>query len=195
MLRQKVAVMGLGLILVSSGCKSGSYAEQGAVVGGLTGAGLGALATHPDGNPGAGAALGAGLGALTGAVVGSGMDQTEARNQAALSAVQRNAMTIPDVLELQSAGVADDVIATQIRNQGVIAPPTSSDLVYLQQQGVSPTVVKALQTAPQAIAIQEPVGPNVIVHAGPRVRPIHVHPPYPCRPPPRRHGFRYSWNW
>jgi hypothetical protein len=176
------------------GCKSGSYAETGAVVGGLTGAGLGALATHPEGNQGAGAALGAGLGALTGAVVGSGMDQAESRNQAAVAAVQRRAMSIPDVLELQNAGVDEDVIITQIRNQGVIARPDSSDLVFLQQQGVSPAIVKALQTAPLAVAVQEPIGPDVIIHTGPRVQPVYVHPPF-RRHGPWRHGIRYSAYW
>ena len=110
------------------------------------------------------------------------MDQTEARNEAAVAAVEQHAMTIPDVLQMRSAGVADDVIVTQIRSQGVIPPPTSSDIIFLQQQGVSPEVVKALQTAPQAIAVQEPVGPRVVVRTSHVVRPVYVAPPYGPRP-------------
>ena len=64
-----------------TGCQSPDHADQGALVGGLFGAGTGAIIGKACGNPLAGAAIGAGAGALTGAAIGSKMDADEARNR------------------------------------------------------------------------------------------------------------------
>ncbi len=151
------AVLCVGMLLMASGCKTGSYAEQGAVVGGLTGAGLGA--GHPPAwQSGAGAVVGAGLGALTGAVVGSGMDQTEARNQAAVSAVEQHAMTIPDVLQMQSAGVDDDVIVTQIRSQGVIRRRPATISSICSSRASAPKSSRHCKLRPKRSPSKNPLG-------------------------------------
>src|SRR6202795_2818657 len=53
-----------------SGCASPYRSDQGALLGGLGGAGLGAVVGHAVGNTGAGALIGAGVGALSGAAIG-----------------------------------------------------------------------------------------------------------------------------
>ena len=152
-------------LLVSSGCQSPYRSDQGALLGGLGGAGLGALVGSASGNTGAGAAIGGVAGALSGAAVGGALDDIEARNQAQIAAhlgrpAPTGTVTIDDVVTMTKAGVPEDVIATHVRNHGVAAPLRASDLIVLQQQGVSPRVVQAMQAPPQAAAqgavIQQP---------------------------------------
>ena len=60
---RSLALYALAAVLSASGCQSTNHTEQGAVVGGLLGAGTGAVVGHALGNTGAGAAIGAGVGA------------------------------------------------------------------------------------------------------------------------------------
>ena len=80
----------LGLVattaLLLAGCESmGTAAQskttQGAVLGGLLGAGAGAIVGNQTGHAGAGTAIGAGLGALSGAAVGHAMQESDQRTQ------------------------------------------------------------------------------------------------------------------
>ncbi len=171
----------LGLVAVMSlaGCQSPpDHAEQGALFGGLLGAGTGAVVGHALGNTGAGAAIGAGVGALSGAAIGAGQDQTEARNRALIEArlgrQVAGAVTVPDAVAMAHAGIEEGVIITQIRAHGLAAPLQASDVIYLQQQGVSRNVIEVMQTAPVAVAAQAvpvyeaaPAG-GVIIDTGPR---------------------------
>ena len=59
------------ILLAVASCSSNPTPEGGAVVGGIAGAGAGALVGHDLGNTGAGALVGAAAGAGVGAVVGS----------------------------------------------------------------------------------------------------------------------------
>ena len=72
--------------LALAGCESmGTAAQskttQGAVLGGLLGAGTGAIVGNQSDRAGAGTAIGAGLGALSGAVVGHALEEQEKRIQ------------------------------------------------------------------------------------------------------------------
>jgi len=72
--------------LVLAGCEGAGTAMQsktgqGAVVGGLLGAGTGAIIGEQSGKAGAGTAIGAGLGALSGALVGQALDQQDKKIQ------------------------------------------------------------------------------------------------------------------
>ena len=83
-LRLSEALAFLGL-LVLAGCESANTAmqskrNQGAVVGGLLGAGTGAIIGNQSGHAGAGTAIGAGLGALAGGLVGNQMDKNKAED-------------------------------------------------------------------------------------------------------------------
>jgi hypothetical protein len=188
-------------LLPCFGCNSPYRADQGALFGGLTGAGLGALVGSASGNAGAGAAIGAGVGAVSGAAVGGSLDEIEAANRAEIAArlgrpAPTGSVTIDDVIAMTRAGVAEEVIVTHIQNHGPARPPQAGDLIALQQQGVSPRVVQALQTAAPQLA-----GPPGVVVAEPYPVPAPVYwgPPYAYPYPPpyyyrpcRRPGFHWG---
>jgi len=72
--------------LALAGCEGAGTAMQtktgqGALVGGLLGAGTGAIIGEQSGKAGAGTAIGAGLGALSGAMVGQALDQQDKKIQ------------------------------------------------------------------------------------------------------------------
>ena len=105
------------------------------------------------GNTGAGAAIGAGVGALSGAAIGAGMDESEARNRALIEArlgrqVAAGAVTIPDVVAMTRSGVDEGLIINHVHAHGLAAPLQASDVIYLQQQGVSRNVIAVMQTEP-----------------------------------------------
>ena len=196
----------LGLVLFT-GCAT--YTQNGALMGGLGGAGLGAIVGNAVGAPGAGAAIGAGFGSVGGAVVGNGLDNIEARNRAAIEQhmhqqVSTGAVTIDDAVAMSRAGVAEELIVTHIRAHGVARPLQAADLIFLQQQGVSANVIAVMQqppaapVAPMAVAVPQPVymapapGPMVIEEHYYH-RPYRYGPP-PC-PGPRPHvGVGVSWH-
>ena len=168
-----------GLVLASSlaGCQSTDHTEQGALFGGLLGAGTGAVVGHALGNTGAGAAIGAGVGVLGGAAIGHGMDETEARNRALIEAKLgrqvAGAVTIPDVVAMSGSGVDEGLIINHIHAHGMAAPLQASDVIYLQERGVSKNVIAVMQTEPVAVAAQPvyavpPPDGGVIIEAGPR---------------------------
>ena len=82
-----VSVAGLALAaLALGGCETmGTAAQsqttQGAVLGGLLGAGTGAIIGNQTGHAGAGTAIGAGLGALGGSMMGHALEENSARAQ------------------------------------------------------------------------------------------------------------------
>ncbi len=174
----------LGLMF-STGCRT--HTENGALFGGLLGAGTGAIIGGAAGNPAAGAAIGAGVGGLTGAAIGSDIDENEARNRALIEAqlgrqVVAGAVTVPEVLTMTQAKVRDDLISNHVRAHGLAAPLTTSDLVTLQQAGVSPQVIQTMQSVPVAqalpaktVVIHESAPPPIVVeHWGPG--PYYHHP-------------------
>ncbi len=157
------ALLVFPLALSCTGCQSPYYADKGALFGGATGAGVGALIGSATGHTGAGAAIGAGVGALTGAAVGSGMDDIEARNRAEIFArthqqVRPGAVSIPDVVGMHQAGVNEEILVSHIQANGMVAPLQAADLIYLQQQGIPPRVVQAMQMSPgpRAVMVQQP---------------------------------------
>ena len=73
-------------VLALAGCESmGTAAQsktnQGAVLGGLLGAGTGAIIGNQSGHAGAGTAIGAGLGALGGGLMGHALEEQDNRTQ------------------------------------------------------------------------------------------------------------------
>lgn len=191
----------VGLVLLSgalSGCRSPYHADRGAALGAGTGAVLGAIVGNAAGkNPLAGAAIGGVAGAITGNAIGQGMDEVEARNRAQIEAqmgrqIQAGAVTIPDVVTMTQAGVQEDLIITHIQTNHPAHPLSAADLIHLQQQGVPPRVVQAMQAPPPPPRVA-PVGyqagpPPVIVH---EPAPVIVERHYWRRPhchPPRRHS-------
>jgi len=140
------AGVGLALLVACYGCHSPYRSDQGALFGGLLGAGTGAIVGEALGNPGAGAAIGAGVGALSGAAVGSELDEIEAQNRAMIEAqlgrqLAAGAVQLDDVVAMAQAGVDDQLIINHIRAHGMAAPLSASDIILLKQQGVSSQVI------------------------------------------------------
>jgi len=188
--RMPLLLLAVGLTLAiasSTGCQSPSHADQGALCGGLLGAGTGAIVGHALGNTGAGAAIGAGVGALSGAAIGNGQDQIEARNRALIAQqlgrqVPPNAVTINDVIAMTKANVNEDLVINHIRAHGMAAPLQTNDLINLPQMGVSPRVIAAMQAAPPPppVVVQQAPPPVIVEeypapYYGPR---IYVGPRY-----------------
>jgi Glycine zipper len=178
----RVLALAAACLAAAAGCHSPYRSDQGALVGGLSGAGLGAVVGNAVGNTGAGAAIGAGVGALSGAAVGASLDGIEARNRAEIEArlgrpAPAGAVTINDVVAMTRAGVSEEVIVTHVQNHGMTVPLRANDLIVLQQQGVPPRVVQAMQAPPPQPAAY-PGPPGVLVE------PYAVPAPYYYGPPP-----------
>lgn len=190
--------VGAWLVACACGCNSPYRADQGALLGGLGGAGVGAIVGNAVGDTGAGAAIGAGVGALSGAAVGASLDEIEARNQAEIAArlgrpAPAGAVTIDDVIAMTRAGVPEEIVVTHVQSHGIVAPLRATDLILLQQQGVSPRVVNAMQTpvAPVAPAAYAAPPPGVVV-----AQPYYVPPPYYWGPPPCYYRYpRRGFSW
>jgi hypothetical protein len=139
----------------------------------------------------AGAAIGAGAGALAGSAIGAEQDAQDARNRALIAQqmgrdLRAGAVTIEDVVAMTQARVNEDLVVTQIRTHGVPYVLRSSDLIYLQQQGVSPRVIGTMQACPlpqpQAVYVEGAPRAGVVVEAHPAYwhpAPWHHHPPEP----------------
>jgi hypothetical protein len=200
---RRLLVGGLVAMACATGCESPYHADRGALLGGLGGAGVGALVGNAVGNTGAGAAIGAGVGALSGAAIGAGMDEIEAKNRALIEAqlgrqVAAGAVTVDDVLAMTQARVDDELIVNHIRIHGMAATLQARDIIWLQQQGVSARVIKAMQEPPpqprrETVVLQQPVRPVIVEE-------YHYGPPYPYWGPPcyhyyPRHRHRPGVSW
>ena len=177
--------------VMSTGCCSPSHTQNGAVAGGLIGAGTGAVVGHALGNTGAGALVGAGVGALGGAAIGNGMDENEARNREMIAQqlgrqVDPGAVTISDVIAMKRANVNEDLIINHIHAHGMAAPLQTNDLINLPQQGVSSRVIAAMQESPPR---QQPV---IVQQAPP---PVYVEEYHPYYGPRVYIGPRYHHYW
>jgi len=205
------ALAAMAVLAFGGGCQSPYHADQGALFGGLVGAGSGAIIGSQVGNPGAGAAIGGAIGSLTGAAVGSELDHIEARNAANLAAIEQQlgqqvaarAATVDDVVAMTNAGVDEELIVNHIRHNGAAVRLQAADVISLQQQGVSSRVIAVLQ-APPAPQEQMAAAPAAVVASPPPiiVEEYHYGPgwwgPYPYRSrPPRysRHRRRSGMSW
>jgi hypothetical protein len=167
------------LAAVAAGCQSPFFADRGAGMGALGGAGVGALVGNAVGDTAAGALIGAGVGAIGGAAVGSAIDEAQARNRAEIQAqlgrqVQVGAATIEEVVAMTRSNVDPRLIQNYVRTSGVARPLTASDVIYLNNAGVSVDVIQAMQNPPT------PVAPAPIVAQAP---PVVVEEHYYAPPP------------
>lgn len=181
--------------LLLAGCAS--HADRGAGIGGLGGAGAGALIGEASGHGVEGALIGGALGMLAGSEIGASADRRDAAAAAQVARQNSGAVTATDVVAMVQNGVSEEVIATHIRSNGVQQRIHPGDLITLRNQGVSDYLINTMQTAHVGGAmVQQPVygtpvyaPQGVIVHeiAGPPVfyaHRRHWHPHY-CAPPPR----------
>ena len=149
--------------LFLSGCATNT--GTGAVVGGATGAGVGALIGSATGHAGAGAAIGAGVGAVTGAVVGNSVDEQQKRDRAIVAASAAGRVTKEDVVGMTQNHVDEALIINQIRSRGMLMPPTTNDIIWLQQNAVSPRVIATMQemSPPPGVIVEQAPPPPVVV--------------------------------
>jgi hypothetical protein len=170
----------------SAGCHSPYYADQGALAGGLGGAGLGALIGSASGHTGAGAAIGAVAGAVTGGAVGSALDNIDAKNRAQIAAAtghSSGAVSVNDVIAMTRSGIDEQIVVNQIAGAGLQRPLQANDVIYLQQNGVSPHVISIMQQT--RVAVAGPPPGTVVMPGGPPPAVVVADPyygPYGYRP-------------
>ncbi|MDB6016101.1 MAG: hypothetical protein JWR19_590 [Pedosphaera sp.] len=161
-----VAILTCGI----AGCQNlpGTKQSQGAVIGGLGGAAVGAAIGHNA----LGAVLGGALGAGAGYVVGANSDRIMGRDQASAAAATQNAQTRPataqdvmnsttadlnkdgfvtldEVAAMRAAGLSDDQMLQRLRATNQIFELTPSQQSYLRDRGVSNYVINQMQTINQ----------------------------------------------
>jgi hypothetical protein len=171
------SIVAILAVSCSVGCQS--YTGQGALLGGLGGAGLGALIGHASGHTGAGAAIGAVAGAVGGGAVGSSLDNIDAKNRAQIAAATGHAsgaVDVNDVIAMTRAGVDEQIIINQLATAGLQRPLGAGDVIYLQQNGVSPHVISIMQQTRVAVAAPPPG--TVVVAGGPPTAVIVARPCY-----------------
>jgi outer membrane lipoprotein SlyB len=139
-------------VILQSGCQT---ARPNTAVGGLFGTAAGsvlgaAIGSH-EGKSGQGALIGGLAGGGLGALLGNQADQANDRDQrnfnAAQQQAQADAISMNQIVQMTRSGLSDELIANQIQRNGVLALPTTNDLILLKQNGVSDRVIQALQSA------------------------------------------------
>ncbi|HEV3263553.1 MAG TPA: glycine zipper domain-containing protein [Gemmataceae bacterium] len=129
-------------LALTCGCEGLSHTENGALAGGGIGAVTGALIGGASGHAGGGALIGAGAGALAGGLIGNSADKSEQR---AVAAAQARQLGLTDVAQLSQQHISDTVIVGQIRSTGSVYRLSSTDIVWLKENGVSDYVINEMQ--------------------------------------------------
>ena len=87
--------------------------------------------------------------------------------------VNPGAATVNDVIAMTHAGVDENLIVNHVTGNGLVRPLQSNDVIYLQQNGVSPRVIATMQAARVPVAaappgaVVMPGGPPPVVMADP----------------------------
>lgn len=141
-----------------------NYTGSGALIGGASGAAIGAAADRR--NPGAGALIGGAAGLITGGLIGNSMDQQAAAQRAAqppptvVVAPQHQLLSIADVKMMAKSGVSDDLIINQIINTHSVYNLDANDIIDLKTAGVSDKVMTyMMNTSANVVATQAPPQP------------------------------------
>ena len=170
--------------------------QRGAVLGGLTGAAIGAVIGDHNDETAVGTIIGGAMGMLAGSALGNSADQEIHRQRAFQQhryQSRSRGVSSPDVVAMVHNNVSDDVIISSINNSGLNRELDVSDIIHLHQQGVSDVVIRAMQRA--HLAGDSPNFPAT------RVRPLvvehyeHVIPTRVYAYPPhfyRHHGYHWG---
>lgn len=171
----------LAALALSGGCETA--AGTGAAAGGLLGAGIGGLLSHCPGGALVGGAIGAGAGTLTGAAVDVAREKKAERMVAA--DVMARTPSLEQIVEMTQNAVPPAQIINQIRTSGGVYRLTPDQLVWLNKNGVNPSVISEMQ----ATAYRAPG--RVVYTAAPVVQPVYVvEPP----PPPVAVGVGFGFR-
>ena len=121
------------------------YTASGALIGGASGAAIGAVADRR--NPGAGALIGGAAGVIAGGLVGHSMDQQAAAQPlpapppVVVAPPQGQPLGIADIKAMAKAGVGDDIILGQINNTHSVYNLDANAIIDLKTAGVSEKVI------------------------------------------------------
>ena len=135
--------------------------QQNTIKGGVAGAVIGGIVGHQNDETAEGVAIGAALGALTGNIVGKSQEQEALRQQQYQAHLQQQeqlqlqqqqerlnrAVSLNDVVAMTNSGMSDELIITQIVNNGVQQQIGVSEVIALHQNGVREPVIQAMQSA------------------------------------------------
>ena len=172
------SISAVGLAGLLAGCSSPSgrpdYTANGALIGGASGAAIGALADHR--SPGAGALIGGVSGLIVGGLIGHSMDQqAEARERSLpppyYPPPPGPPPSINDIKAMTRSGLSDDLIIGQIINTRALYNLDANALIDLHNAGVSQRVIAYMINTSTAVIAQAPPPPppteTVLVCPGP----------------------------
>lgn len=147
MKKTKALLLSFAILFAGAGCQSSpNRTGEGALLGGLLGAGAGTIIGNQsrdrDKGRTQGALIGGVVGALGGALTGSQMSK---QPQQQTQAVDPNQMSIQQVVSLSLQGVHEDVIVDRVRMSNSRFSLSQSDVDYLKNQGVTQKVISAMQ--------------------------------------------------
>ena len=140
-----------------------SRTRDGATVGGVAGAVIGGIIGHQNDETPEGALIGGAVGALAGGLLGRQQDQDlqrqryyqqqayyQQQQQAYVQQQQIRAsgVSLADVASMSRSGVGESLIINQLQTKGVQRRLEVADIISLHQQGVSDTIITAMQSAP-----------------------------------------------
>ena len=139
-------VLWFSLFSLLSGCAHMTPTDAGA----LKGAGLGAVTGAIVGNSPEGALVGAAIGTVAGAALGRNEELEQERDAALWAAyesdLQRQAVTISDVVTMHHNGLSDDTIFLAAQTRGSQIDMNPRNIIYLKEQGVSEPLIYQLIT-------------------------------------------------
>jgi uncharacterized protein YcfJ len=174
MTRNYNVLLAATLGLAVAGCQNMNNTQSGALLGTGLGATTGAIIGNASGHAGGGALIGAAAGALAGGLVGNAEDAREERDAAvahaqyehARSQAVAQAVTDTEVVNMTHNRVSDGVIINALRTRGCRWNSSPENVIALKQQGVSDSVIEAMQNTGLRPA---PVGalPPPVVYAPP----------------------------
>lgn len=141
------------LICLSLNVGCANKTRTGALVGTGAGAGVGAIIGHQIGKEKEGALIGAAIGGVTGSVLGHKDDvkdeqEATARNVAHMEearAASARAMSNFDVIEMSHAEMSEALIISTIQDRGGAFDTSPNGIIGLKKDGVSETVIMAMQ--------------------------------------------------
>jgi uncharacterized protein YcfJ len=145
--RTGVVLLSITVLFAGAGCQSSpNRTGEGAVIGGLLGAGAGAIignqGDHRNRDRTSGALIGGAIGAIGGALVGN---QIQKQPQQQTQAANPNQMPMQQIVDMSRQGVNEDVIVDRIKMSDSRFSLSPSDVDYLKSQGVSQKVISAMQ--------------------------------------------------
>lgn len=134
---------------------------NGALIGGASGAAIGALADRRA--PGFGALIGGAAGLIAKGLIGHSMDQQAEARCAPLPAyyppTPPQPPTVSDIKAMSRSGVSDDVIIGQINNTHAVYNLDADALIDLHNAGVSQKVIAYMVNTANLVVAQAPPPP------------------------------------